>query len=175
MLKYFKDCTSKEECKKLYKKLAFMYHPDRGGDTETMKAINAEFDYVMENNIFKSSKKDTSKKDTKKDTSKKDTKKDYDFSSSQFKDIISALIRLEGLEIEITGCFIWVTGNTYPQKDIIKSLGFRYSRNKKAWYIAPPEYFAQKRSYKKSYSMNDIRNKYGSQKFESEGNQKMIG
>ena len=166
MLKYFKDCTSKEECKKLYKKLAFIHHPDRGGDTETMKTINAEFDYVMENNIFKSSKKDTSKKDT---------KKDYDFSSSQFKDIISALVRLDGLEIEITGCFIWVTGNTYPQKDIIKSLGFRYSRNKKAWYIAPEEYFAQKRSYKKSYSMNNIRNKYGSQKFESEGNQKMIG
>ena len=166
MLKYFKDCTSKEECKKLYKKLAFIHHPDRGGDTETMKTINAEFDYVMENNIFKSSKKDTSKKDT---------KKDYDFSSSQFKNIISALVRLDGLEIEITGCFIWVTGNTYPQKDIIKSLGFRYSKNKKAWYIAPPEYFAQKRSYKKSYSMNEIRNKYGSQKFESEGNQKMIG
>ena len=165
MLKYFKDCNTKEECKKLYKKLAFMYHPDRGGDTETMKAINAEFDYVMENNIFKSSKKDT----------KKDTKKDYDFSSSQFKDIISALVRLDGLEIEITGCFIWVTGNTYPQKDIIKSLGFRYSRNKKAWYIAPEEYFAQKRSYKKSYSMNDIRNKYGSTRFESEGNNtKMI-
>ena len=162
MLKYFKDCNTKEECKKLYKKLAFMYHPDRGGDTETMKAINAEFDYVIENNIFKSSKKDT--------------KKDYDFSSSQFKDIIEALIKLEGIEIEITGCFIWVTGNTYPQKDIIKSLGFRYSKNKKAWYIAPAEYFAQKRSYKKSYSMNDIRSKYGSTRFESEGNNtKMIG
>ena len=163
MLKYFKDCTSKEECKKLYKKLAFKHHPDRGGDLDTMKEINNEFDWIMKNGIFKSAK------------TKKDTKKDYDFSSSQFKDIISALVRLDGLEIEITGCFIWVTGNTYPQKDIIKSLGFRYSKNKKAWYIAPAEYFAQKRSYKKSYSMNDIRNKYGSQKFESEGNQKMIG
>ena len=166
MLKYFKECKSVEECKKLYKKLAFIYHPDRGGDTETMKAINAEFDYVIENHIFK---------DTKKDNTKKTAKKDYDFSSSQFKDIITALIRLDGLEIEITGCFIWVTGNTYPQKDIIKSLGFRYSRNKKAWYTAPKEYFTQKTYYKKSYSMNDIRNKYGSQKFESEGNQKMIG
>ena len=166
MLKYFKTCKNVEECKKLYKKLAFMYHPDKGGDTETMKEINNEFDYIMENGIFKRAKKDNAKKDT---------KKDYDFSSSQFKDIISALVRLDGLEIEITGCFIWVTGNTYPQKDIIKSLGFRYSKNKKAWYIAPAEYFAQKRSYKKSYSMNDIRNKYGSQKFESEGNQKMIG
>ena len=163
MLKYFKNCESKEECKKMYKKLAFKHHPDRGGDTDTMKEINNEFDWIMKNGIFKSAK------------AKKDTKKDYDFSSSQFKDIISALVRLDGLEIEITGCFIWVTGNTYPQKDIIKSLGFRYSKNKKAWYIAPPEYFAQKRSYKKAYSMNDIRAKYGSQKFESEGNQKMIG
>ena len=170
MLKYFKECKSVEECKKLYKKLAFKHHPDRGGDTETMKAINAEFDYVIENNIFKSSKKDT-KKDA-----KKDTKKDYDFSSSQFKDIIEALIKLEGIEIEITGVFLWVTGNTYANKEVLKSLGFRYSRNKKAWYIAPEEYFAQKRSYKKSYSMNDIRNKYGSTKFESEGNKtKMIG
>ena len=123
MLKYFKECKSVEECKKLYKKLAFIHHPDRGGDTETMKAINAEFDYVMENNIFKSSKKDTSKKDT---------KKNYDFSSSQFKDIISALVRLDGLKIEITGCFIWVTGNTYANKEVLKQLGFRYSKNKRS-------------------------------------------
>lgn len=164
MLKYFKNCTTKEECKKMYKKLAFKHHPDRGGNVDTMKEINNEFDWIMKNGIFKSAK------------AKKDTKKDYDFSTSQFKDIISALVRLDGLEIEITGCFIWVTGNTYPQKDIIKSLGFRYSKNKKAWYIAPAEYFAQKRSYKKSYSMNDIRNKYGSTRFESEGNKtKMIG
>ena len=161
MLKYFKGCKSVEECKKLYKKLAFIHHPDRGGDTETMKAINAEFDYVIENNIFKSSKKDT--------------KKDYDFSTSQFKDIITKLLKFKGLEIEITGVFIWVTGNTYQNKEVLKELGFRYSRNKKAWYTAPKEYFTQKTYYKKSYSMNEIRNKYGSTRFESEGNAKMIG
>ena len=160
---YFKECKSKEDAKKLYKKLAFKHHPDRGGDVETMKEINNQFDYFMEN--FIEFKKNT----------KKDNKKTYDFSTSQFKDIISALIRLKNLEIEITGCFIWVTGNTYPQKDIIKSLGFRYSRNRKAWYIAPKEYMTNSVSYRKRYSMNDIRSKYGSTKFESEGNQKMIG
>lgn len=160
---YFKECKSKEEAKKLYKKLAFKHHPDRGGDVETMKVINNQFDDFMEN--FVESKKDT----------KKDTKKTYDFSTSQFKDIINALIKLEGLEIEITGVFLWVTGNTYPQKDILKQLGFRYSRNRKAWYIAPSEYMQNKCNYRKKYSMNDIRNKYGSTKFESEGNIKMIG
>lgn len=161
---YFKECKSKDDAKKLYKKLAFKHHPDRGGDVETMKEINSQFDYFMEN--FVESKKN----------SKKDSKKQYDFSTSQFRDIIESLIRLKGLEIEITGCFIWVTGNTYPQKDAIKSLGFRYSRNRKAWYIAPKEYMTNSVSYRKRYSMNDIRNKYGSTKFESEGNDiKMIG
>lgn len=163
MLKYFKNCESKEECKKMYKKLAFKHHPDRGGDLDTMKEINNEFDWIMKNGIFKSAK------------AKKDTKKDYDFSTSQFKDIITTLLRFNGLEIEITGVFIWVTGNTYQNKEVLKQLGFRYSRNKKAWYTAPKEYFTQKTYYKKSYSMNDIRNKYGSTRFESEGSTKMIG
>ena len=163
MLKYFKNCTTKEECKKMYKKLAFKHHPDRGGDVDTMKEINNEFDWIMKNGIFKSAK------------AKKDTKKDYDFSTSQFKDIITALLKFKGLEIEITGVFIWVTGNTYQHKEVLKQLGFRYSRNKKAWYTAPKEYFTQKTYYKKSYSMNEIRNKYGSTRFESEGSTKMIG
>ena len=163
MLKYFKNCTTKEECKKMYKKLAFKHHPDRGGDLDTMKEINNEFDWIMKNGIFKSAK------------AKKDTKKDYDFSTSQFKDIITKLLKFKGLEIEITGVFIWVTGNTYQNKEVLKQLGFRYSRNKKAWYTAPKEYFTQKTYYKKSYSMNEIRNKYGSTRFESEGSAKMIG
>ena len=163
MLKYFKNCTTKEECKKMYKKLAFKHHPDRGGDLDTMKEINNEFDWIMKNGIFKSAK------------AKEDAKKDYDFSTSQFKDIITKLLKFKGLEIEITGVFIWVTGNTYQNKEVLKQLGFRYSRNKKAWYTAPKEYFTQKTYYKKSYSMNEIRNKYGSTRFESEGNAKMIG
>ena len=62
MLKYFKECKSVEECKRLYIKLAFKYHPDRGGDTETMKAINNEFDYIMQNNVSRNSNKKDAKK-----------------------------------------------------------------------------------------------------------------
>ena len=163
MLKYFKECKSVEECKKLYKKLAFIHHPDRGGDTETMKAINAEFDYVIENHIFK---------DTKKDNTKKTAKKDYDFSTSQFKDIIQQLIKFDNIVIDIVGCFIWVSGNTYPVKEELKQLGFRYSKNKKSWYIAPVEYMQNRKSYKRQYSMEEIKNKYGCTTINSKGGYK---
>lgn len=41
---FFADCQSTEEAKKLYYRLAQQNHPDHGGDPETMKAINAEFE-----------------------------------------------------------------------------------------------------------------------------------
>ena len=41
-MKYFTNVSSFDELKKQYRRLAMQYHHDRGGDTETMKAINAE-------------------------------------------------------------------------------------------------------------------------------------
>ena len=47
-MKYFKNITSLAELKKQYRALAIANHPDKGGDTETMQAINAEFDALLE-------------------------------------------------------------------------------------------------------------------------------
>ena len=38
--------ASPEEIKKAYRKLALMHHPDRGGDQERMKLINAAYDIL---------------------------------------------------------------------------------------------------------------------------------
>lgn len=43
-MKYFANCTTLDELKKEYRRLAMANHPDRGGDEATMKAINAEYD-----------------------------------------------------------------------------------------------------------------------------------
>lgn len=46
-MKYFTNCRTLDELKKEYRRLAMLHHPDRGGDTETMKAINNEYDAVF--------------------------------------------------------------------------------------------------------------------------------
>lgn len=46
-MKYFKEVQSLEDLKKQFKKLAMKHHPDRGGDQETMKAINNEYDKLF--------------------------------------------------------------------------------------------------------------------------------
>lgn len=155
-MKYFESCKSKEDAKKLYKKLAFQYHPDKGGDVEIMKAINNEFDDFMKN--FREEKKDS--------------KKEYEFTATTYRNLIEQLIKFDDITIDVVGCFIWVTGNTYPIKKELKQLGFRFSKNKKSWYIAPEEYMKNRVNYKKKYSMNEIKNKYGCTSIKSKGGYK---
>lgn len=46
-MKYFNNIHSLTELKKQYRALAIANHPDKGGDTETMQEINAEFDALF--------------------------------------------------------------------------------------------------------------------------------
>ena len=51
MASYFKNISSVEELKKMYRTLAMKNHPDVGGSEEAMKAINIEYE-VMFNIIY---------------------------------------------------------------------------------------------------------------------------
>jgi len=139
-----------EELKALYRKLALKYHPDLGGNTADMQAINNEYDCLFDE--VKSFRRNAKGEVYEKETAE---------APEHFRYIINALIKLkmESVLIELIGSFLWLSGNTKPYKDEIKELGFKWSQNKSSWYLAPDGY--RKRS-RKDYSMNDIRNMYGS-------------
>lgn len=145
--KFFKDIETLEDLKKQYRTLALQNHPDRGGDPEAMKLINAEYDSLF------AKVKDTHKNKDGEVYTKKNTE-----TAAEFKDIIDKLIKMTGLEVEIIGCFIWVSGDTKPHKDSLKAMGFRWHSKKKMWYKSPEGY---KRYGKKEYNIDEIRGMYG--------------
>jgi len=71
---------------------------------------------------------------------------------------LNQLSKIDGIEIELCGSWIWVAGDTYPVKDELKALGFKWARRKEKWHWTP----LPSRSHKKSMSMEWIREKHGS-------------
>ena len=146
-MKHFTNCKTLEELKKAYRKAAIENHPDHGGSVEVMAEINAE--YVVMFNRLKNAH-NANATDERKTTE----------TPEEFKAIIEKLIRLDGLDIETCGSWLWISGNTYANREELKKAGCKYSKNKKMWYWHHEE---ETRSYYRSKTtIDEIRAKYGS-------------
>ena len=147
-----------DELKKQYRKLAMLHHPDRGGNMDTMKAINNEHDALFE--VLKTDQNRRADADTTGRT------KHTTETAEEFRDILGILLHLDGLEVELCGCWLWISGDTKANKDALKAAGCRWSNGKKMWYWRHPE-DAQRYHKGHKYSIDDIRTKYGSQVFDA--------
>ena len=139
-----------EELKSQYRQLAMAHHPDRGGDTETMKAINAEYDTLFP--LLKDIHKN-------KDGDVYTARQASSETAEQFKALIDELMKMDDITIEIIGCFVWVTGDTKPYREQLKELKFHWHSKKIAWYLKPENYRKQSR---RNYDFDEIRAMYGS-------------
>lgn len=138
---FFNDCKTLEEAKKLYKKLAFENHPDRGGDNEKMQQINNEYSFFVAK-FAKGTAEEINE----------------EFSVAQkFVDVLNKLAGLEGIIVELAGDWLWISGNTYPYKDKLKEIGCRFAPKKKVWYYREEK---DKTRNPKPYSMEEIRDIY---------------
>lgn len=155
-MKWFNHPQTLEELKKQYKQLAVKHHPDKGGNTADMQEINAEYDRLFE--LLKNTHKNAEGKTYTTQTETTETAND-------FKEIIEKLIRFNGIHIEICGSWVWVTGCTIGYKDELKKMKFRWSKSKVAWYYHREEY---RKSTKRTYTLNEIRDLYGSETIKTE-------
>lgn len=121
--KFFENVSTIEDLKEQYKKLCFKHHPDKGGKTEDMQQINAEFDELKKRvaNIHRT-------KDGK--TYQSENKTDFN-APDKFREIINAIINYN-IDIELCGSWLWAF-KAYNYKDQLKNLGFFYCSGKKAW------------------------------------------
>lgn len=143
-MKYFQNINTLDELRTAYRALLKKFHPDNGGSEEATKEINLEYEKLFQ--ILKN----RSEADQK---AKYNTQEDEDL-----REVLQQIVNLN-VNIEICGSWIWVSGNTYPVKESLKAAGFRFSKNKKAWYWHAGEYSRRG----KKVSLDHIRNKYGSE------------
>ena len=107
------------DIKKAYKKACSKYHPDKNpAGLEIMKMVNVAYD----------------------------TLKNFDGQASVTQDaaqygdeVANALNKISGLGliIEICGAWVWVTGKTKEQRELLKISGFKWAPKKECWYFRP--------------------------------------
>ncbi len=161
MTNYFRDCKTLDEAKSLYRNLARQHHPDMGGSTATMQAINADYAFFQANYTRTSERA----RQQQAHAEGKKTAADYhdlDEVAEVLRVKIESLLNISPeIFVELCGLWIWVTGETKKHKDAISAIpGMRYAPEKKAWYYPGVPSFNRTRR-----SMDEIRNMHGSQSF----------
>ena len=156
MNKFFDNISTLEELRKQYKELLKIHHPDNGGNVSEMQEINSEYDRMFK--ILKDQHENNNADQANTNTDYNNMK--YDFAEDEkLREMLNKIIHFDGIDIELVGAWIWVSGNTYACKKQLKELGFKWASQKKMWYWHSEVF--QKKS-RKTLSMYDIRNYYGS-------------
>lgn len=151
----FQGVSDLNELKKAYHALARQHHPDCGGSDAEMKAINAAYETRFEE--LKQAHNAKAAQDTSGRTCATTE------APREFIEIISLLLRLDGLQVELCGSWLWISGNTRSHKDALKAAGCRWAPKKGMWNWHHAEDGSP--HYRGSASMAQIRSKYGSEIF----------
>jgi len=152
--------TGKQSVLKAYRIKAKQYHPDhKNGDLELMKLVNIAFQ-TLEAINFQWTTGETAE----------------GFKTRPLTETISNLWdqikHYKDITGELIGCWLWVAGNTYCIKDHLKSLGFRFAHNKKAWYYHEGEW---RKHSRREFDLEELRNMWGAKDLENEEAEAIAG
>lgn len=162
-MRYFDDIFSVEAIKAHYKELAFKHHPDRGGETATMQAINAQYHEALKRCNGQSSEGANGKEHT------------YRYNETVEQSVIDKIswlvgARLPDVKIALIGTWLWVTGDTKPWKDLLKANGLKWHPVRQCWYYtATPHYGRQSK-----YGLQHLAMRYGYQEFRDDNKRKQV-
>jgi len=124
---YFEGLFTVGDVKSRYRALAKANHPDQGGVTAVMQAINAAYHAALaaldgQENIGSDGKRHV-------------YRYDHDVEQEVMDKVMELLgLHLPGVEIEIVGTWVWVSGDTKPVREQLKAAGLRWHSKRQRWY-----------------------------------------
>jgi hypothetical protein len=139
MTNFYYGCTKPNEVEQRYQELSKVYN----NQDEMLKTIASEYSKLI---ILLGEPKPVEAAEEKATLSDK------------LKELMAKVDTSE-LGTEVLGNWLWITKNSFPIKDVLKSLGFRYSGNKKAWYYRSDEFRGSENQ--DPISLDMIRARYG--------------
>lgn len=144
---YFDGIYTMDALRTEYRNLIKVNHPDAGGDEATMRAINLSYEAAVARIRTHGDSAESAK-------AAADVPEAYMAA-------VSAVAARADLIVELVGSWVWVTGNTYGNRDILKAAGYRWAAKKGAWYWHLPDAKPGRRS---KMSLDQIKDKYGAQR-----------
>jgi len=154
-MNYFKDCRTLDDAKKTFRRLSMELHPDKGGTNADFIELRKQF------KAFRPSET-------------KDTDKDFNF--DRFENLVYKFNNLDNIIVDFVGTWIYLRGDTYNNKEAIKSLNLdgyknaRFSKSKRCWYFMPEGVKLRK---VRGQKLSKIKAKYGCQSYTSKGQLKL--
>lgn len=148
-LKFFREVSTLQELKTTFKTLILFWHPDRNASEhaeENTKLIIIEYQYLLKTGNFEN------------EFSSSTNLENELLNKDNYINVINTLSKIDGLIIELVGGWLWISGNTYANKDVIKSVGCSFAPKKKLWYYRDDEYKVRRGGVK---DIEDIKSKYG--------------
>jgi hypothetical protein len=148
-----------DSLKKQYFKLAKKYHPDAGGTTIQFQELQKEYEGLL-------------KKLLKGSTLNTEQQENEIVIDQAIRDIINSLINIEGLNVEVIGKWLWISGDTYPVRTTLKQAGLTFIKKAGIPYWV---YKGVESTSRGKMSIEDIKNKYGTHKFDVPKTKKISG
>jgi len=157
---WFAGCKSTADVKSTFRRLAMEHHPDRGGDNETMKSINAAYHTALR------------RFDGMAEAGSDGQDHTYRYNSAQETEVVNKLFdllraNLPGCEIWLIGKWLWVTGDTKPVKETLKQNGCFWHSKRTCWYWKPKDSWSR---YNSKADLADLASFYGARMFAGKDN-----